>query len=231
MHRLAIIPARSGSKRIRNKNIKKFLGKPVINYSIDLAIKSNFFHTIHVSTDSKKYKNLVQNKNIDMSFLRPKNLSKDDTPLFDVVKYVVNKFDNIGLNFSEIFLISSCNPLIKLSDLKYGYKLFKKYKKKHPVMPVIKYSVPIEWALTLQNESIKEFKYSSVNRKSQSFKNYYFDSSSFYIFPRNILKYSSVKDYISKYKGFEISRFHSIDIDNIEDWKLAEAIYRFKHKK
>ncbi len=231
MARIAIIPARSGSKRIKNKNIKKFFGKPIIDYSIDLAIKSKLFDKIHVSTDSQSYLNKIQDKNIDKSLIRPKKLSKDSTPLLDVIKFVIKEFDKKNIYFTEIFLISSCNPLIKLNHLHYGYNLFKKYKMKYPIMPVIKYPIPINWALAMSNNSIKEIKQKSFNKRSQSLKNYFYDSSSFYIFSRDILKYSSVDEYINKFKSFEVSRFDSIDIDNIEDWKMAEALYKYNKYK
>jgi pseudaminic acid cytidylyltransferase len=230
MTRLAIIPARSGSKRIKNKNFKYFFGKPIINYSIDLAIESKLFDTIHVSTDSEEYLKKISNKKIDTSFKRPKYLSLDSTPLLDVIKYTINKYDKLNIKFTEIFLISSCNPLIKIADLNKGYRLFKKYKMKYPIMPIIKFPIPINWALTLSNESIKEISKNNFNQKSQNFKNYYYDSSSFYIFSRDILKFNSVDEYINSFKSFEVSQFNSIDIDNMDDWKLAEAIYNFNKK-
>ena len=69
--RLAIIPARSGSKRIKNKNIKKFIGKPIIFYSINSAIKSRLFEKIHVSTDDKKIQNKIESLGLNVDFLRP----------------------------------------------------------------------------------------------------------------------------------------------------------------
>ena len=86
--RLAIIPARSGSKRIKNKNIKKFLGTNLINYSVDACIESNIFKKIHISTDSSKILNLLKKK-IEIDFLRPKNLATDKTPLISVINYVL----------------------------------------------------------------------------------------------------------------------------------------------
>ena len=85
--RLAIIPARSGSKRILNKNIKNFNKKPIINYSINNAVNSKLFKKIHISTDSLKMKNFIEkNNNLKIDFLRIKKLSTDQTPLINVVK-------------------------------------------------------------------------------------------------------------------------------------------------
>ena len=228
MKRLAIIPARSGSKRIKNKNIKSFLGKPVIDYSIELAKNSKLFDEIHISTDSKKYINIAEKHGIKNKFLRPKNLSGDKTPLFDVMKFVVKKYESLNFIFDEIFLISSCNPLMDLKNLKLAYQLFIKNKKKYPVMPVLKYSVPVQWALSLKNNKINSYFNNELNKRSQKFNDQYYDSASFYIFPRNIINYKSVKEYANNFIGFEISQFDSVDIDNKDNWLLAEALYTFK---
>ena len=96
IRRLAIIPERSGSKRIKFKNIKKFFGKPIINFSIDNAIKSKLFNKIHISTDTIKFKKAIEKNNkLKIDFLRPKNLSSDRTPLIDVIKFVSKKYPRV----------------------------------------------------------------------------------------------------------------------------------------
>ena len=86
--KLLIIPARIGSKRIKNKNIKKFYGKPIIKYSIETAIKSKLFDDIHVSTDSLKVIKIIKKYPININFLRPKKLSGDRTGLISVFKFI-----------------------------------------------------------------------------------------------------------------------------------------------
>ena len=93
--RLLVIPARSGSKRIKNKNIKLFNGKPIISYPIQAAIKSKLFNKIHVSTDSVKIANICKKLGIPDEFLRPKKLSGDKVTLFDVMKFVKSKYKSI----------------------------------------------------------------------------------------------------------------------------------------
>ena len=83
--RILSIPERSGSKRIKNKNIKDFFGKPMIHYPLKIAIQSNSFDKIHVSTDSKKIKNVVEKVGNFVDFQRPKNLSKDNSSLISVL--------------------------------------------------------------------------------------------------------------------------------------------------
>ena len=89
--RLAIIPARSGSKRIKNKNITNFFGKPLILHSLEVIKKSNFFHKIHISTDSKKIANLGLRLNIKTDFLRPKKYSGDNVSIMETLRFVVNE--------------------------------------------------------------------------------------------------------------------------------------------
>ena len=231
MKRLAIIPARSGSKRIKNKNIKSFLGKPIIDYSIELAKNSKLFDEIHISTDSKKYIDIVEKHGIKNKFLRPKNLSDDKTPLLDVMKYVVKKYESLNFIFDEIFIILPCNPLVDVKDLKKAHQLFIKNKKKYPVMPVLKYSAPLQWALILKNNKITPYYKDELNMRSQKFKDLYYDSASFYIFPKNYINYNSVEEYAHNFIAFETSQFNSVDIDNKDNWLLAEALYEFKRNK
>ena len=97
--RLAIIPARSGSVRLKNKNIKLFYNKPIISYAVSTAQKSQIFNKIHVSTNSIKIKNIVEKNNIKVEFLRPNYLSKDSVPLAKVINYVLNKYKKKNIFF------------------------------------------------------------------------------------------------------------------------------------
>ena len=106
MKLLTVIPARSGSKGIKNKNLTKFLGKPLIKYSINFAkkIKNN---TIIVSTDSKKIKNLAYQDLEINDYVRPKNLSRDETPLEDTLHHVVKWAINKGIFFDLILILNN----------------------------------------------------------------------------------------------------------------------------
>ena len=149
MKRLLIIPARSGSKRIKNKNIKFFFNKPMIHYSIQTALKSKLFDEIHVSTDSTKVLSFTSKFNLNNKFLRPKYLSDDKTPIFDVLEFVINKYERLGKKFNEIWSMSACSPLIMVNDLKKASKLLLKNPDKI-ILPVSAYPVPIEWVFDLK---------------------------------------------------------------------------------
>ena len=110
---IAIIPARGGSKRILNKNIKKFHGKPIIAWTIECAVKSNLFDKIIVSTDDKKIARVVKKIGAEVPFIRPKNLSQDTTPSIDVVIHAINEINELERTKIEVkeYIITPINEL------------------------------------------------------------------------------------------------------------------------
>ena len=126
----AIIPARSGSKRILNKNIKKFLNKPIIYYSIKAALKTRIFKRIIVSTDSKKIQLISKKAGATCPFLRPKNLSGDKIGTAPVIDHAIKKLD---IKDKYICCIYPTAPLIKFQDIKNALKLIKKLKLTHVI--------------------------------------------------------------------------------------------------
>ncbi len=228
MNRLAIIPARSGSKRIKNKNIKNFLGKPIICYPLDAAIQSKLFKKIHVSTNDKRIKNIVKKLGLKIDFMRPSLLSKDKVGLNSVLKFVVRKYESLNLFFDEVWLIYACSPLIKKDDLIKANKKYQKTDKKFPLMSVREYDAPIQWAFKK-----KKTRYVCVNKKkrhidSKNLDKNYFNSANFEIYKKKeLLK----RKRFFKFYGQILPRSRSMDIDDNEDWKIAEALYTYNLKK
>ena len=226
LKRLLIIPARGGSKRIKNKNIKKFKKKPIIYYTINSAVKSKLFNKIHVSTESNLIKKIVEKKKINIDFMRTKKLSNDKTPLFEVYKYVVKEYKKIGFVFDEIWSIMPCAPNLNAKDLKKISIFYKNLKIKKPLLSISKYKVPIEWAYIIN----KKGELTSLSRKSQLLRSQdiedkYYDAGQFYIYPGNkLLKLNFIKKNYS-YIGYKLPFRKSIDIDDIEDWKIAEKLH------
>ena len=222
---LVVILARGGSKRIPNKNIRKIQGKPLICYSIDIARKSNIFHNIHISTDSVKIKHIVEKYGVKIDFMRPKYLSGDKVPTMPVVKYVVNKYKKkLGINYKNIFILSATNPFLDKKDIINSFNLYLESKK--PILSVCKYPAPIQWAFRANNT----FNLSPINKnsflvRSQDLENHYFDVGAFSI--HNIKDLNKTRNgYDDKFKGFELSREKSIDIDYLEDLKYVKKIYK-----
>ena len=161
--RLLIIPARSGSKRIKNKNIKLFQKKPIIYFPLKEAKKSKLFKKIHVSTDSKKIKKLVENFGVKVDFLRPKKLAGDKISTEQVLRYVVKEFEKKSLYFDEIWSITPCSPLVTASDLLKASKKLKKNMKKI-ILSVAKYPVPIDWAFERKNDCLIPLKRALIKK-------------------------------------------------------------------
>ena len=223
--RLVIIPARGNSKRIRNKNIKKFNGKPIINYSIKNLEKSKLFKKIHISTESKKITNKINKKYID--FLRPKALSGDKVSTLSVMQYVVNKYIEKGIFFNEIWCLSACSPLVIVKDLIQASSLLKKNGKKI-IITVSAFHTPIEWGFKMKkNKELDPILKGAYKKNSQNFKTKYFDTGDFICMKYKLFKNINNKTSLDKmYVGLEIPKYRAVDIDEFEDWKIAELYHR-----
>ena len=223
---LAIILARSGSKRIKKKNIRKFLNKPIIYYSIEAIKKSNIFDKIHISTDSKEIANLVERKNIKIDFLRPERLSKDNTGSLQVIKWILNQYKKQGLIYENIFNVFACAPLIDHFDLLKAFAKYKKFKKKSPLYVVSKYKVPIEWSLVIDKNLLKPRYPKLITKSSNKFKEKYYETGPFTIFNRNHIREKNkiFKKFYPIY--YELPQHKAVDIDNLDDWKFAEVLFK-----
>ena len=223
--RLAIIPAKGNSIRIKRKNIKLFFKKPIINYTIDSALKSKLFNRIHVSTDSKIIEKIVKKKGIITDFYRPKSLSGNKTPLIKVYEYVVNRYRKLNLDFDEIWALMPCSPLINQSDLKKVSIFSKKMRQKKPIMSVSKFKSPIDWAYKInKNNVLKPVKSKYLMYRSQDLPERYYETGQFVVYPGKYFKKNIKKN--TEYQAYILPILKSIDIDDIEDWKLAEVIYK-----
>lgn len=226
--RLLIIPARSGSKRIKKKNIKNFLGRPIINYSVEIAKQSKLFHTIHVSSDSKKILNTVRKFNIDCSFLRTKKLSGDNAPLLSVINFVIKNFEKKNLYFDEIWILMPCAPLVKIKDLLYAKKILKK-RNINAFTTVALNSNHFQWSYIIKNKILKPLDKKYLKKPSQKLIKTYFDLGLFAGWKRKYFFNRLKKNSFYNFYPIILNKFQSVDIDNIEDWKFAEIIYKNKY--
>ncbi len=223
--RLVIIPARGNSKRIKNKNIKNFCGKPIIHYSLKEINKSKLFKKIFVSTDSKRVSKIVNKSYID--FFRPKKLSGDKISTLDVIKHVVETYEKKKVYFDEIWCVSACAPLMTARDLKKASNLLKN-NKGNIIISVSSFNTPIEWAFEMnKDKKLKPVKKGSYKMNSQNFHKKYFDTGDFicmkYDFLKKLKKNTNLDNF---YKGLEIPKHRAVDIDYLDDWKHAETIFR-----
>jgi pseudaminic acid cytidylyltransferase len=227
--RLAIVPARGGSKRIPDKNIREFFGQPMIAHILNAARASNLFDVIHVSTDSTRISDAVTKAGFAPHFPRPDNLADDHTPLMPVLRYVTERFLEGGDRFDEIWLLMACSPLIDADDLRDASKLFAAGGGKHPVISVTSYPAPIEWAFSRDASGrLTALQPGMFSKRSQDLEKRYYDTGSFCIFPtENVLQSAGAGD-DSGFIGYFVPRDKAIDIDTEDDWRLAEIAFQLR---
>ncbi len=224
---LAVIPARGGSKRVPNKNIRDFCGKPMIAHILEAARDSGLFNEIHVSTDSAQIREVVEGLGFRVDFMRPAELADDQTPIMPVLKHVVEKFASLGREFQEVALLMACAPLISADDLRKAQELFAKHGSAMPVLGVAQYPCPIEWAFRRDaGGRLSPVQPGMFATRSQDLAPSYFDAGLFSIFPANFVLDSVGAGSDADFIGHILPRYKAIDIDTLDDWSLAEAIYR-----
>lgn len=226
--RLAIIPARGGSKRIKNKNLKNFFGKPLIYYPIHAAQKSKIFDKIHVSSDSIKILKYSKKLKTSSDFKRPSKLANDKVGLKRVLKYVVESYARKGLEFDEVWLLYASNPFITYSIIQKCKKKFDKIKKNKDgsLITVTKYNYPVEWAQKInKNDILSPINKKDILKRSQDIRNLFCDAGMINVYPSRIFK----KNLKAKYFAFKIPNYSSIDIDDYEDLNLAKKIFSNKN--
>ena len=224
---LAIIPARSGSKRIPKKNIKIFDGKPVISYSIQAAIKSKKFKKIIVSTDSKDIAKISNKFGAETPFYRPKKISDDHSSTIDVVKHAISYFKNKNINFNNICCIYPVAPFVSHNDINKAFKILTYEKKLSFIFSAFRSPSKIERSFFMKDKNSLEmnFKNFALSR-SQDIKDSYFDAAQFYWGSNNSWK--NKKNILnSSSKFIEIPGWRAIDIDTKEDWKKAELMNKY----
>lgn len=219
---IAIITARGGSKRIPKKNIKDFMGKPMIAYAINSALESNLFDEVMVSTDSEEIAEISKKYGAKVPFLRSEKTANDNATTFDALEEVINEYKKISKNFDELCCIYPCVPFLRAQTLIEAYKLFKG---NDALQPVCKYPAPIEWAMKIENGLLIPNDRTAQMIRSQDIEPKYFDAGMFYYC--NIEKMLEYKSLIPpKTAGYVINESECQDIDTIEDWKAAEVKYK-----
>ena len=225
--RLAIIPARGGSKRIPGKNIRDFCGSPMISYILQTAKSSALFNDIHVSTEDILIKNIVTDLGFPPDFLRPVELSDDETPIMPVLKYVTEMYIECNKYFDEIWLLMPCAPLIDTNDLIQAAEILTIHNCKRPVVAVTDYAVPIEWAFVIdENGRLIPLNEEMHAKSSSEMAIKYHDSGTFIAYPTNWIlsshKAGSYRDLIA----YKLPRYKAIDIDDTDDWLMGELLYK-----
>lgn len=225
MSNLAIIPARGGSKRIPRKNIRNFLGKPIISYSIQSAINSLLFEEVMVSTDDDEIKSVAKFFGASVPFMRSENNSNDFSTTFDVIEEVVNAYKKQGREFENICCIYPCAPFLLEKKIKEAHDLLLD-QDFDTVFPVIRYGFPIQRSLKINQSGKINFLYPEYAlTRSQDLPPSFHDAGQFYWI--NVKACMNQKMVVTSNTGcLEVSELEAHDIDNEIDWKIAELKYQ-----
>lgn len=220
---IAIIPARSGSKGLLDKNIKELKGKPLIAYTIEAALNSNCFDKILVSTDSEKYAEISKKYGADVPFLRSKENSTDKSDSWSVCKEVLDKLDE---KFDVIILLQPTSPLRTPDNIKEALDLFFT-KKADVIVSTSKISHPVQWCNTLpENLSLKDFiKEEFKNKQRQELPQNYKLNGAIYIVKSELIK-ANLDLFRENSYAYIMDEENSIDIDNKLDFSIAESLIK-----
>lgn len=220
---ICIIPARSGSKRIKNKNIQKINGIPLIGVTIKIAKKSGLFKRIIVSTDCPKISSIAKKYGAEVPFLRDKKLSDDFTPTFKVLTDVVKRIGSQKEKFH--FCIYPTSILINKYDLKMALLKIKKTKSKY-IFPIAEFESNPYRSLVIKNNFIKFTWPKYQLKRSQDLNSLYYDTGSFYIYETKVLLKITEKQLIPKKSTYIILKKKLIDVNYPKDLKLLKAEFK-----
>lgn len=223
MNNLAIIPARSGSKGLKDKNIKILAGKPLMAHSIEAALQSNLFSKVMISTDSEKYAEIARKHGAEAPFLRSKTLSGDKAGSWDVVLEVLKQYQAMGEKFDTICLLQPTSPLRESEDIVKAYQELEE-KNADAITSVCEVDHSPLWMTTLDESlSLNEFNKHESNLPRQELPQYYRQNGAIYIrkisYNGDEISILNSQDY-----AYIMDKNRSVDIDDINDFMYAEYL-------
>ena len=230
MKNIAIIPSRSGSKGIKDKNIRLLNGKPLMAYTIEAALQSGCFDTVMVSTDCEKYAKIAKEYGAEVPFLRSEETSKDSSSPWEVVKEVLLKYEERGKQFDTFALLQPTSPLRGFSDIVNAYEEMEEKKAKAVVS-----MCELECSMHLVNKlpaslSMKGFiSYEQYNKRRQDIAPYYRFNGAVYI-SRVDSFMKNMDIYEDECYAYIMDRRRSFDIDDEFDLMVVEAIMKNDEK-
>lgn len=221
---IAIITARGGSKRIPRKNIRKFLGRPIIGYSIAAALEADCFDEVMVSTDDEEIAEVAMGFGAKVPFFRSSETSNDFATTADVLREVINEYRHCHEQFEYACCIYPTAPFVTARKLETGYELLTTTGA-DSVVPVVRFGYPIQRALKIEAGMLKMFWPEHLNSRSQDLTPAYHDCGQFYWLEINSFM-NSGRLFAGHTVPLEIPESEVQDIDTEEDWKIAEMKYR-----
>ncbi|MEZ7500919.1 pseudaminic acid cytidylyltransferase [Psychrobacter sp. Arc29] len=228
--RVAIIPARGGSKRIPQKNIKIFCGKPMIAWSIEAALESDCFDKVIVSTDDKAIADVAKSCGAEVPFIRPRELSDDFTGTIPVIKHAIEYLESQGETYEEVLCIYATAPLVTSKKIIKAYRQFKESKASY-CFTATNYAAPIQRAFKINsNKRAEMFQPELFNERSQDLEEAYHDAGQFYWGRAEAFK-QLIPVLSESASPYMLPRYLVQDIDTPDDWVLAELLYQVLQSK
>jgi N-acylneuraminate cytidylyltransferase len=220
MKTLCIIPARGGSKRIPRKNIRPFLGLPIIAHSIRAAQESGLFDEIMVSTDDAEIAEIVQAYGVSVPFVRSAEAASDFATTAAVLTEVLNSYAESGQLFDRACCLYATAPFVTADKLREAFGKMDTGRF-DTVFPVVRFSFPVQRAVVFQNDRLAWLQPQHALTRSQDLPPAFHDAGQFYFF--DVPRFLETGQLLtSNTSGIEVSELDAQDIDNLTDWQLAE---------
>lgn len=225
MKTIAIIPARSGSKGLKDKNIANVCGRPLIDYTIRAAIDSGCFEKVMVSTDSKEYAEISRKCGAEVPFLRSEFTSSDTAGTWDAVREVLKNYTKMGEDFDYVAVLQPTSPLRSSEDIVSAYRILSQDGVNN-VVSVTETEHPVQWCFPLDDKGLLASFASSpyaMMRRQELEKHYQENGAIYFVDARKIMdcEYNLYKDNCVAYR---MPRERSIDIDEELDLIIVKAI-------
>ncbi len=224
MKKIAIITARGGSKRIPYKNIKDFLGKPILAYSIEAAIASNEFDEVMVSTDDEKIDEIAKQYGAKVPFYRSEKTSGDFATTNDVLLEVIDEYEKRGEIFDMGVCIYPTAPFVTGEKIKNAVKTLEE-SDADTLIPVVQFSYPPKRSMVIRDGKLIFAHPEFIDSRSQDLESEYHDVGQFYCFKIEAYK-KNKKLMLGNILPMVIDETEVQDIDNESDWKIAEIKYK-----
>lgn len=228
MKTLAVITARGGSKRIPRKNIKPFLGKPILLYSIQAALDAGMFDEVMVSTEDEEIAELARKAGAKVPFFRSGDTANDYATTADVLLEVLEQYRELGMQFDYVCCIYPTAPFVSAKRLREAMEKLTA-QGADALLPVVKFSFPPQRSVVMGEDGFLQFKWQEyMLARSQDLEPFYHDAGQFYgLRVESFLEQK--KMVMEKTLPFVLPESEVQDIDTEEDWRIAEAKFRVLH--
>ena len=228
MNNIAIIPARGGSKRILNKNAKLFCGKPIIAYSIEVALQSGVFDHVLVSTDDENIARIARQYGATVPFVRPKELSDDYSGTTEVIQHAIQQWQELGHQVNLACCIYATAPFLQKQFIIEAINRLEQHKTKRCAFTVCKFNYPIQRSFTIESadDVVTPIDAGSLPKRSQDLPDVFHDAGQLYVAKAEDFLATTFNVFSDLSIPIILPHYLVQDIDEEEDWIRAEYMYQ-----